>query len=111
MCTALPVYVSVYCVHTWYTQKSEESIGSPGTGVKDGCVSPCGTLETEPGFARAAVLLTTEPLSSTYGATLSKMDKSFPTWLCESIPRVVLLFSFLTRTFWPGQKYKLGREG
>lgn len=64
MCTALPVYVSVYCVHTWYTQKSEESLGSPGTSVKDGCASPCGALETEPGFSRAAVLLTTEPLSS-----------------------------------------------
>jgi hypothetical protein len=36
MCT-LPVYMSVHHVCAWYSRRSEESIRSPGTGVKDSC--------------------------------------------------------------------------
>lgn len=39
MCTLiLPAYLSVHHLHAWYPQRSEQSVGSPGTGVTDGQV-------------------------------------------------------------------------
>lgn len=55
---ALPVCMCVQHVSAWYLQRSEENIGYSGTGVTDGCKTPCGqgdSLEIQP------VILPTEP--------------------------------------------------
>ena len=36
-------HVCMYTVYAWYPQRPEEDIGSPGTGVTDGCEPPCGS--------------------------------------------------------------------
>lgn len=36
----LPAYVSVYNVYTWYLQRPEEGIGSPGAATGGGCQLP-----------------------------------------------------------------------
>ena len=43
----LPVYMYVYYVHAWCPQRPEEGTRAPGTGVKDGCVLPCGYWELD----------------------------------------------------------------
>ena len=37
--------LSVYHMHAWSLQKPEEGIRTPGTGVTDGCETPCGCWE------------------------------------------------------------------
>ena len=37
---ASPICMSVFCVHAWPLQRSEEVIGSPGIWVKDTCELP-----------------------------------------------------------------------
>lgn len=38
----LPAYMYVHHGHAWYPLRPEEGIRIPGSGVKDGCESPCG---------------------------------------------------------------------
>ena len=39
---ALPAHMSVHHMHSWFLQKPEEDVGSPGTRVTDGCGPLCG---------------------------------------------------------------------
>lgn len=41
------MYVHHMCV--WFQQRSEEGIGSPGTGATDGCEPPCECWDSNPG--------------------------------------------------------------
>lgn len=42
MCVnVLPTYMSVHCVHAWYSYRSDEGIGSLRAGVTDGYELPC----------------------------------------------------------------------
>lgn len=54
MCmTAFPTYVSVDHMCAWCPQRSEESVGSPGTGVMGSyksCKAPCGCWEPDLGL-------------------------------------------------------------
>lgn len=63
-----PVFISVHNVCVCWLWRSEEGVGSSGTGVTSGCKEPCrcwklspGPLEEQPG------LLTTGHLSSPSG--------------------------------------------
>lgn len=64
MCmTALPTYVSVDHMCAWCPQRSEESVGSPGTGVMSSyksCKAPCGCWEPDLGLLQEQVLMTAE---------------------------------------------------
>jgi hypothetical protein len=50
------LYVWVFCMHAclyhmraWCWQRPQEGVGSSGTEVTDGCESPCGCWELNPG--------------------------------------------------------------
>lgn len=61
--TALPTYVSVHHMCAWCPQRSEESVGSPETGVMDNyesCKAPCGCWEPDLGLFQEQVLMTAE---------------------------------------------------
>jgi hypothetical protein len=61
--SALPecIHVFISCVCVWYLWRSEESIGPPGTDVKDGCELSCECLELNTGpIQEQQVLLTAE---------------------------------------------------
>jgi hypothetical protein len=45
----LPACICVYHVCTWCSQRSEEGIRFPGTGIVDGCGLPCECWESSPG--------------------------------------------------------------
>lgn len=49
--SALPGSMCVYLMHAWDPQRSEEGIGSPRTGVADGCKPPCVFWELNPACA------------------------------------------------------------
>lgn len=54
--SALPACMCVHSMHVWGLRRSEEGVGSPGTGVTDGCEPPCGwMLKTERGPSVRAV--------------------------------------------------------
>lgn len=75
MCAyVLPAYMCAHHMSAWCLRRSEEGIGSPGTGVKDGCESPWGARSKSSSCGRAAGLLTTEPFlpsSSTLNSQLA----------------------------------------
>lgn len=47
----------MYCVCLAPVEARREGIGSPGTGVTDGCESSCGCWELNPGFSGRVVPL------------------------------------------------------
>jgi hypothetical protein len=47
----LPAYMSVNQVHVWCPQRPEEGVRSPSSGVTDGCESPYGEWESNPGLS------------------------------------------------------------
>lgn len=60
--TVLPACISVYHMHAWCPQRSEEGIRSPGTEVMDGCGPPYRYGEINPDPLQGQhVLLTAEP--------------------------------------------------
>lgn len=60
-----PVFMSVHSVCVCWLWKSEKGVGSPGTGVTNGCEQPCGCWKLSPGsLEKQTVLLTTGHLSS-----------------------------------------------
>lgn len=66
--TVLPACISVYHMHAWCPQRSEEGIRSPGTGVPDNCELPCGCWDLNLGsLEEKPVLLAAEPPLQTPG--------------------------------------------
>ena len=63
MCiSVLPNYVYTNHIRAWCLQRSEEGVGSPRTGVIDGCEPPCRCQELNSGLLEEQpVLLTTKP--------------------------------------------------
>lgn len=61
----LPVCTCLYLTFVpgaWFPQRPEEGVGSPGTGVTDGCQLPCGFWESNPDPQKEQpVLLTAGP--------------------------------------------------
>ena len=41
--SVMPAYISVYCMLSWWLEKSEEDIGFPGTEAVDSCEQTCGS--------------------------------------------------------------------
>lgn len=65
MRTALPAHIYVYHISIWCLQRSEEGIGSPRTGVIDGCKPTCGYRASNLSpLQEQQMLLTTEIQSS-----------------------------------------------
>ena len=61
----LPACMSVHRVLPGALRRPEEGVGSPGTGITDGCEPPCGCWESNPGpLEEQPVLLPTADLSS-----------------------------------------------
>lgn len=59
---ALPACMSIPHIHSWYSQRPDEDIESPGIGVPDGFHLPCGHWESKPGpLGEQLVLYTAEP--------------------------------------------------
>jgi hypothetical protein len=63
MCMSiLPAYMSMQHLCTWYPQRTEEGVRTPGTGITDSCEPLCGDLElTLSSLEEHPVLLLTEP--------------------------------------------------
>lgn len=54
--------MSVYCVYAWCLLRAKKGIGSPRTGVMNGCEAPRGCWELNLGpLQEQGVLLTTKP--------------------------------------------------
>lgn len=68
----LPTYMSVYRVHVWCPQRSEEGVRCPSTGILDGREPPHGFWEPNPSpLKEQQVALTTEAsLQSLAGVVL-----------------------------------------
>lgn len=64
ICTYMGVclHLSLHHMHAWSPKSPEEGVRSPRTGVIDGCESPCGPWESNPGhLEEEPMLLTIEP--------------------------------------------------
>lgn len=58
----LPVYMSIFHMHFGAYWRPEEAIGSPESGVTEGCELPCGCWELNLGcLEEQQVLFTTVP--------------------------------------------------
>lgn len=57
----LPICMSVFHIHDWCPQRSQESIRSPETGVSGSCEPSCWCWVLDPGLKELQVLLTSEP--------------------------------------------------
>lgn len=58
----LPAFTSMPYICIWFSCGSESGVGFLGTGVPEGCKSPCGFWEWNPGLLEEKqVLLTADP--------------------------------------------------